>query len=373
MIRNKAIVVGSGIVGISTALALLKKNYSVTLLEKNERAVGASIRNFGMIWPIGQAHGELHHLALRSKALWEDWSEQAGFHLDRNGSIHLAYHPDEFEVLSEFYENEKEVRNIRLVNPVEAVNLSPAINRGNLAGGLFSADEGLVHPGEANKKLSSWLQSLPNCQIEYNSPVFSIEGNACFCPQKKYEADLIFVASGADIEFLFPDILRESGVKCQLQMMRTPPQPKGFKMGPSLCGGLTLLHYPAFGSLPSLQALKNRMSTEQADLLKLGIHVMAAQNQAGEVTIGDSHLYGNEFDPFISQDINEKILTYLKTFCSLPDQQIQHYWKGVYLKSKGSLPYFIHRVNPDCTLINGLGGAGMTLSPGLAEQLINSL
>ena len=70
--HKTAIVVGAGIVGLATARALAEKKYYVTVIERTDRAVGASIRNFGMIWPIGQPDGELYDRALRSANIWKE-------------------------------------------------------------------------------------------------------------------------------------------------------------------------------------------------------------------------------------------------------------------------------------------------------------
>src|SRR6476620_12777348 len=102
--EKKAIVVGAGIVGLATARALAIRGYGVTIIERNTRAVGASIRNFGMIWPVGQPNGELYDCAMTSKSIWQQVCEDTGMWHDPVGSIHLAYEQDEMNVLNELFD-----------------------------------------------------------------------------------------------------------------------------------------------------------------------------------------------------------------------------------------------------------------------------
>src|SRR5687768_2693409 len=101
---KSAIVIGAGIVGLATARALATRGYKVTVIERSSKAVGASIRNFGMVWPIGQPGGALYERALHAKSIWKEvlagakcWSQEAG-------SLHMAYHQDELQVIQQFVE-----------------------------------------------------------------------------------------------------------------------------------------------------------------------------------------------------------------------------------------------------------------------------
>lgn len=73
---------------------------------------------------------------------------------------------------------------------------------------------------------------------------------------------------------------------------------------------------------------------------RLGIHVLVSQNGRGELTIGDSHEYGEEIEPFDKTEIDEWVLGYLKTFLDAPGLQIASRWHGTYVKHK-SEPYIV--------------------------------
>src|SRR5215813_12324989 len=95
-------VVGAGVTGLAHAYHLAMRGRRVIVFERGARATGASIRNFGMIWPVGQPAGEMYDLARRSRELWLNILQAAGLWFEHAGSLHLAYHDDEAAVLREF-------------------------------------------------------------------------------------------------------------------------------------------------------------------------------------------------------------------------------------------------------------------------------
>ena len=95
-------IVGGGIVGLAHAYMALKKGFRVVLFEREQFAVGASVRNFGLLWSIGQEPGVDFERACRGRKHWQEIASQAGFWLNNNGSLHVAYHEDEWCVLQEF-------------------------------------------------------------------------------------------------------------------------------------------------------------------------------------------------------------------------------------------------------------------------------
>jgi glycine/D-amino acid oxidase-like deaminating enzyme len=154
-------------------------------------------------------------------------------------------------------------------------------------------------------------------------------------------------------------------------MLRTVAQPGGWRLGPHLAGGLTLRHYASFEACPSLPALKRRIANENPELDRYGIHVMAAQNEAGEVLLGDSHEYDQSIEPFDKQQIDELILVELRKLLELLDWTIAQRWHGIYARH-ATEPVFSVEVAPNVTIFSATGGAGMTLAFGLAEQFWQS-
>lgn len=369
--KPSALIIGAGIVGLATARALAMRGFEVTVFERNERAVGASIRNFGMVWPIGQATGALFERAMLSRSIWKTICTEANIWHNEVGSLHLAYHDDELQVMQEYVEVNHKFRDCKLLNPIQTIEKSAAVNFNGIKGALWSGEEMIVEPRVAVEQIAQYLIERFGVNFYWNTAITTITSNKVTAGNETWQADEIFVCSGADFETLYPELFAETPItKCKLQMMRLVAQPEGWRIGPSLCGGLSMVHYPGFQTAASLPQLRKRYEAEYELYLKWGIHVMVSQNGGGELTIGDSHEYGLVHDPFDKEFINQLILNYLRTFAIFKDWKLLQSWHGIYPKMTNGATELIVDVEPGVTIINGLGGNGMTLSFGLCEQVI---
>src|SRR5262245_37520541 len=102
--RADIAIVGAGILGLAHAYAAARRGRRVVVFERDTRASRASVRNFGLIWPIGQTHGAMHQLALRSRADWLQVLKETDLPFWPTGSLHLVYRDDEAAVAQEFAE-----------------------------------------------------------------------------------------------------------------------------------------------------------------------------------------------------------------------------------------------------------------------------
>lgn len=362
-------IVGAGIVGLAHAYLAARSGRSVAVFERNPAACGASIRNFGMIWPIGQPAGPLYQTALRSRALWLEVLEQAKLPFLSTGSLHAAYREDEAAVGQEFAAKAPALGyECAWLTPQQTLERTRAIHPEGLLGALWSPTELTVDPRQVVRSLPAFLAERYGVQFFFNSAVQKVETSLLEASDHRCEADLIIVASGDDFQTLFPEYFRQSGItRCKLQMMRTPPQPHGWDLGPSLAFGLTFKHYPTFQICASLQALKDRIARETPEFDRWGIHVMVSQNSSGELTIGDSHEYGLAVDIFDKPAVNRLILDYARQYLRVPMLEIAENWHGVYAKHPEHA-YMSFGPVEGVRVITVTSGIGMTMSFGIAEQ-----
>lgn len=365
-------VVGAGVVGLAHALYAARQGLRVALIDRSSYAVGASVRNFGLVWPIGQPAGPLLDRALRAREIWCELKDAAGLAIEETGSIHVARHPTEMAVLEEFVaRNPDSGYDIELITPDEAVRRSPSLRRDGLRGALWSGTEMTATSPLAIRAVPDYLAQRYGVTLMFDCMVNAVEPGVVRTQRGDVRAERIVVCSGPELQALFPEALQDLTL-CKLQMLSAMPEDDSFRLGPALCAGLTLLHYDAFnGCEQSLPALRARADAEYPLQRQWGIHVLVSQHRGGEIILGDSHEYGRTLEPFDREEINRGVLDYLNEFMALPAHRITRRWHGIYPKWPGHTELVADPL-PGVTLVNALSGAGMTLSFGLAEEVLGA-
>ena len=372
--RADVAIVGAGILGLAHAFEAARRGLKVVVFERNLRALGASIRNLGMIWPVGQPHGFLHQMALRSRARWLEVLEDARLPYWPDGSLHVVYREDEAAVAREFAEVAPGLGyRCAWLNADQVRGRSTAVQSRGLIGGLWSETELTVDPRVTLANLPRYLEEKFGVEVRFGCWVHGIDAPLVEAGGERWKADHVIVCSGDDFESLYPRVYAESGLtRVKLQMLRTEPQGDGWRLGPALAAGLTLRFYPAFSVCTALPALKRRIANETPEYDQWGIHGLVSQTAGGELTLGDSHEYGLCVDVFNKEEIDKLILRYISGFLCAPSMKIAQRWFGVYAKHPEQ-PYLSLNPAPGVRIVTSPGGSGMTLSFGVAAHTLEEM
>ncbi len=371
MAHGHVVIVGAGVIGLAHALAALEAGWAVTLIERDGRPLGASVRNFGTLWPIGCAFGPERAQALYGVGRWKELSVAAGFWLKPQGSLSLAYREEAWSVLQEFSASAQAQEGFELLEPGEVLRRFPVANPDGLRGALYSAAETVVHPPSAIEALVRWVKQCGGA-VHFGVPVVKVHADAVEASDgRRFGFDQLVIAAGDEMRMLFPGELAAAQLaRCRLQMMRTVPQPAGFDLGAIFVSDLTLCHYPAFRDCPSSARLRARLEAELPCHREWGVHVIVAQHPDGSLVVGDSHEYAADFTPDSRADVEELILDALRDFTRLPNVRIAARWQGFYLKSTIGRTQVVLRPRERVIMVTAMGGMGMTLSWGLAKQSV---
>src|SRR5262249_41278607 len=152
-----------------------------------------------------------HDLALRSRELWLELAASGVLPIECCGSVHLAHRPDELAVLEEFCS--RQTHDVRLLTPGEVADTSALANPDGLLGGMFSPTELRVDPRSASARIAAWLAEKHGVECRFRTPVVAIEGKLVRASDgSECRADRIIVASGSDLQTLYPAVLGASGL-----------------------------------------------------------------------------------------------------------------------------------------------------------------
>ncbi|KRE04123.1 D-amino acid oxidase [Bosea sp. Root670] len=147
---SDVVVIGGGIIGITTALFLAREGISVTVCEKGEVGHEQSGRNWGWVRVMGRDPGEIP-LGLESMRLWEDMDRLVGGDtgFTRSGIVYVADTAAKFAEQEAWLEHARTYQlDSRLLSKREIDAVLPGGKRA-YAGAMFTPSDARAEPQKA--------------------------------------------------------------------------------------------------------------------------------------------------------------------------------------------------------------------------------
>lgn len=363
------LVVGAGIVGLAHAVTALERGLTVTVVDRDERAVGASVRNFGHGCVTAQ-EGEALGFAQQARGTWLRMARLAGFWAAETGTVVVARAEEELAALDEVAQRRGRAEVVPL-GPAEVAERVP-VHPGPVLGGAFLPRDIRVDPRTAIPALAAWIDRQPGGRVLWSTPVTGVEEGVVHTPRGDLSGACVVVCAGHDLDRLLPAAAEDAGmVRCSLQMLQVRV-PGGPPVEPAVFTGSSLLRYPAFSGTDGAAALRARWAVERPELLDAGVHHMITQRPGGDLVVGDTHAYARTPAPFSSEPLDELLLAETRALLRITDLRVVHRWHGVYA-SAPDLEFLRAKVAPGVTAVAVTSGIGMTTAFGLAPHILDSL
>ncbi len=312
-------IVGAGIVGLAHAYLAAKSGKSVVVFERSPKAAGASVRGFGLIAPVSQTAGASYQMAIVSREHWMELLQAARLPYQPTGSLHLAYHEDELAVIREFCHLGPGFGYVCQWLDAKAVAArTQAALPAGLLGAIWSPTEVAVDPRLLLRKIPEFLAERHGVKFRFGCAVHAIELPRIDAGPERWTADAVIVCAGDDFETLYPETFTGSGIsRCKVQLMRTAPQPGGWRLGPSLAAGLTLRY--------------------------------------SDKTI-----------------IDNLVIRYLRNFLQAPNLDVNEHWHAIHA-CHVEHPFLLCKPADNVRVVTALGGADITLAFGLARHVLREM
>jgi D-hydroxyproline dehydrogenase subunit beta len=363
-------VIGAGIVGLGHALAAARQGLKVVVIDRDLRANGASIRNFGFITVTGQPRGEVWRLARRARDIWWDIAPGAGIAIEHHGLALTLRRPESVAVAEAFLATEMG-EGCELLTTAELRSRFPRIAADAALGALVSPHELRVDSVTAVPKLADWLAREHGVTFRMGETALSVESPVVSTSRGEVFADRVVVCPNDDLSTLFPERIEAYALtRCRLSMLRLASP--GFRWPAGVMSDLGLLRYHGYADLPQAKALARRIEGEQPRALAHGVHLIAVQDADGSLVVGDSHHYDDLPLPFAPAEAEALILQEFEQATGLTPPPVIARWTGVYPISN-QRAFLVDKPSPQVRLVIVTSGTGASTAFAIGEATIAEL
>jgi D-hydroxyproline dehydrogenase subunit beta len=363
-------VVGAGIIGLSCARAAALRGLRVVVIDRDARSNGASVRNFGFVTVTGQERGTAWARARRTCAIWEEVARRAAITITQRGVWMMARREEAVSVLEAFVQTEMG-EGCRILSGAEAIARCRELATADMQAVLESSVELRVESREAVPKIAAWLAERYGVVFLLQTAVLSVEPPRLETSRGVVDAGAAVVCPGDDIAALFPNQIAKYNVtRCGLQMLRLADP--GFRLPGVLMSDLGLVRYRGYSALPEAAALRERLSAEQGEHLRHGIHLIAVQSSDGTLVVGDSHQYAPTPDFFADERVDQLILEEFAAATGRAPSAVRARWTGTY-PSCADRSMFVEAPGSNVRVVMITSGSGASTGFAIGEEVVAEL
>jgi D-hydroxyproline dehydrogenase subunit beta len=364
-------VVGAGICGLAHALAAARRGKRVIVIDRDARANGASVRNFGLITVTGQEQGECWRRAMRSRDVWVEIAEAARIPIPQRGLLMVARRPQSRAVLEQFLDTEMG-EECRLIEPAQIAQYGEGLRSGAFSAALYSPHEVRVESRDAIPRLAAFLNERYDVAFLREAVVHSATPPRLETSRGPVFAETVVVCPGDDFRSLQAERIAQYGLtRCKLHMMRLAPRRVDERL-PAVMSDLGMVRYLGYAKLAAAGALRARLEVEQGEHLRNGVHLIAVRSGDHSQVVGDSHQYDATPDPFAPAKVDELILDEYAAVFDGPMPRLVEHWTGTYASSSDRLA-LVDRPNDATRIVIITSGTGASISFAIAEEVIGEL
>jgi FAD dependent oxidoreductase TIGR03364 len=363
-------VIGGGIVGLAHAITAARRGQRVVLIERERRANGASIRNFGFVTVTGQERGESWALARRTRDVWAEIAPLAGITVEHRGLYVSARSDEAMAVIKAFLATEMG-DGCQQITADAFRAATGGLGSADLLGALYSPHELRMESRDAIPLLTRWATDRLGIDILTETVAFSSLPPILHTSRGTIAAAQVVVCPGDDFSTLWPDRIAAYNLRrCRLSMLRLADP--GIRLPGALMSDLSLTRYAGYAALPQAAALKAKLVAEQPRHYANGVHLIVAQGSDGTLIVGDSHHYDDLPGPFAPASAEHDILDEYVRATGRPAPAVIERWVGTYA-SADDRTHLIDTPADDVRLVIVTGGTGASTSFGIAEKVLNQL
>lgn len=340
---SDVLIVGGGVVGASCAYFLSKAGLSVTLIEREHLAWGASGRNAGFIWLSLRPAGVQLDLARAGAALYPQLVEELGdtFEYRNRGGLIYCFREDEFQVLRELAEARKrDGLAMEIVDGRTARELCPILPE-SVPGATFCTEDSQIFTAKFVAALGEGARRN-GAKIHEGVEVTGFQRSGGRVTGVKtsagdFAAGTVVLATGSWGPKLAGDLGLNLPIRpMRLQAVATKPLPPLFDR--LLYGPLALKQYTIVRELPSFKDEFFR-SPSEIGLRTVDLLECMCQRRDGTVMLGLPMDYPGYDQSATLEGVGITAKVFAEHFPQLTNVEVGNSWAGLLPSTPDSLPY----------------------------------